>query len=198
VDAAGQGGGLTFQVHHQRIVEVGLQALHRPEMHHFAPVEAEKRGRVERSFQLAQRLAEHKATALMVHGMGDAAGARLLWLATRKAGLCAVGTAVAQGQAHGPANAGVFRLAGRYRAVLALGIEPRRARAARARPGDGPRVLRRRVGQDDLPSLPRTLCAVVTGNRCAAREGNVLVYLNRLTEPDGQELARCAAPIWFE
>ena len=37
-----------------------------------------------------------------------------------------------------------------------------------------------------------------TDEQRAAREGNVLVYLDRLTKPDGQELARFAAPTWFE
>ncbi|WP_223654115.1 hypothetical protein [Hymenobacter psoromatis] len=31
-----------------------------------------------------------------------------------------------------------------------------------------------------------------------ARQGNVLVYLDRITEPDGQELVRLAAPSFFE
>ncbi|AMJ64029.1 hypothetical protein [Hymenobacter sp. PAMC 26628] len=31
-----------------------------------------------------------------------------------------------------------------------------------------------------------------------ARDGNVLVYLDRITEPDGQELVRLTAPTFFE
>lgn len=31
-----------------------------------------------------------------------------------------------------------------------------------------------------------------------ARQGNVLVYLDRITEPDGEELVRLSAPTFFE
>lgn len=37
-----------------------------------------------------------------------------------------------------------------------------------------------------------------TNEQRTARDGNVLVYLDRLTEPDGRELVRFAAPTFFE
>lgn len=37
-----------------------------------------------------------------------------------------------------------------------------------------------------------------TDAQCEVREENVLVYLDQLTKPDGQELVCFAAPTWFE
>ena len=59
-------------MHHEGVVEVGFQALHCPEVHYFAAVEAKKRGRVEHGFQLAQRFAEYKAATLLVYCVGYA------------------------------------------------------------------------------------------------------------------------------